>query len=223
MKQIRTLKLLVCVYLILPFVSCGGVKRINTDMKVVALTFDDGPNPPYTEKLLKVLAEKKVTATFFLIGKQIETHPATARQIIAAGHELGGHSYGWDALAFKKREYVNAQLDQMERAFSNVGVTNLTLFRPPNGILSPGQGKLLEARGLRHISADVVVGDWKAVDAATIRDRVVKKVRPGSIIVLHDGGGDRAATIAAVPLIIDGLKSMGYEFATVSELLALKQ
>ncbi|WP_136063266.1 polysaccharide deacetylase family protein [Pontiella sulfatireligans] len=64
-----------------------------------------------------------------------------------------------------------------------------------------------------------VSGDWKAVDAATVRDRVVKKVRPGSIIVLHDGGGDRAATIAAVPLIIDGLKSMGYEFATVSELL----
>jgi peptidoglycan-N-acetylglucosamine deacetylase len=222
MNSFRCFRVLLCFSLLLPALSPAGIKRVKTDRNVVALTFDDGPNPPYTEKLLHVLTEKKVKATFFLIGKQIDLHPETARQIIKAGHELGGHSSDWETLAFKRRTYVEDQLAQMERAFSNVGVTNLTLFRPPGGILSPGQDKILKERGLVHISADVVVGDWKEPDASTIRDRVVNKVRSGSIIVLHDGGGDRSSTISAVPQIIDGLRECGYSCATVSELLELK-
>ncbi|MEA2068844.1 MAG: polysaccharide deacetylase family protein [Verrucomicrobiota bacterium] len=81
------------------------------------------------------LTEKKVKATFFLIGKQIDLHPETARQIIRNGHELGGHSNDWKTRAFKKRKDVEEQLDQMDLAFTRIGITNLTLFRPPNGIL----------------------------------------------------------------------------------------
>jgi len=122
---------------------------------------------------------------------------------------------------FKKREHVEAQLDKMDTAFRSISVTNLTLFRAPNGLLSPGQNSILEARGLRHISADVIAGDWKTQDVDKIQNAVLKKVRPGSIIVLHDGGGDRAATIIAVPKIIDALKIKGYSFCTVGELLEL--
>lgn len=221
MNSFRCFRVLLCFSLLLPALSRAGIKRVITNRKVVALTFDDGPNPPYTEKLLHVLTEKKVKATFFLIGKQIDLHPETARQIIRNGHELGGHSNDWKTLAFKKRKDVEEQLDQMDLAFTHIGITNLTLFRPPNGLLSPGQNKILQARGLLHISADVVVGDWKETDADAIRDRVVEKVRPGSIIVLHDGGGDRSATVAAVPRIIDCLRECGYSCATVSELLEL--
>jgi peptidoglycan/xylan/chitin deacetylase (PgdA/CDA1 family) len=117
-------RLLFCIGLLLPLLTHGGIKRIETDRKIVALTFDDGPNPPYTENLLKVLADKKVKATFFLIGKQIDLYPETVRQIIVAGHEVGGHSYGWETLAFKRRDYVEGQLGQMERAFENIGVSN---------------------------------------------------------------------------------------------------
>jgi len=207
---------------VITFWFANGVRRATTNQQVVALTFDDGPNPPYTEQLLKVLAEKKVKATFFLIGKQVEQHPDTVRKIILGGHELGGHSDGWKSLAFKRRKTVEGQLDRMNQAFANVGITNLTLFRPPGGLLSPWQGRILKERGLLHVSADVVVGDWKDIAAETICERVLKKVRRGSIIVLHDGGNDRSATIAAVPDIIDRLRAQGYYFATVSELFELK-
>ncbi len=213
--------LLLCAVVALPGSSQAGIRRIKTSEKVVALTFDDGPNPPFTEQLLAVLAKKRAKATFFLIGKQIEAHPETARKILAAGYEVGGHSYDWTTLAFKKKSFVNAQLDKMDAAFRGIGVTNLVLFRPPNGFLSFGQGKILRERHLENIAADVVVGDWKTTDPKKIQQRILKKVRPGSIIVLHDGGGDRSATLAAVPGIIDALRNEGYKILTVSGLLDL--
>lgn len=194
----------------------------RTEQKVVALTFDDGPNPPYTEQLLQTLEDKGVKATFFLVAQQAERFPDVAKRIAAQGHEVGGHSCDWDTLAFKRWKNVEEKLDKMDAVFTDSGLTNIALFRPPNGMLSFGQKKKIQARGLKVILGDVMVGDWKDVDTATIRDRVLKKVRPGSIIVLHDGGGDRSATIVAVPLIIDALKEHGYEFSTVSELLADK-
>ena len=217
----KYLSIFLCAMLAVPEMAGAGTKRVKTEQKVVALTFDDGPNPPYTGELLKILAEKEVMATFFLIGQQIEAHPESAKSILSAGHEVGGHAYGWNTLAFKKRKHVEQQLDKMDAAFASIGVTNLVLFRPPKGILSPGQGKMLEDRGLKHISADVLAGDWKDSSAEKIRDAVLKKVRPGSIIVLHDGGGDRSATIAAVPMIIDALREQGFSFSTVGELLDL--
>lgn len=223
MNHLLTLSLLLCIGVFLPLSSQTGTRRIRTQQKVVALTFDDGPNPPYTEQLLEVLSEKKIKATFFLIGRQIESHPDTALKILAGGHEAGGHSYDWTLLAFKRKSFVNAQLDKMEQAFKSIGVTNLTLFRPPNGILSFGQSKLLENRNLKLINADVVAGDWKTNDPEKITRIVLKKVRPGSIIVLHDGGGDRSATLAATPIIIDALCRQGYTLLTVSELLNQKE
>jgi peptidoglycan/xylan/chitin deacetylase (PgdA/CDA1 family) len=216
------IRVILCFALVFPSLAFGGIRRVKTDQKVVALTFDDGPNPPHTEKLLEVLAAKKVKATFFLIGQQIDANPETTRKILKAGHEVGGHSCDWETLAFKKREQVEGRLNQMKMSFVNIGITNLVLFRPPGGFLSPGQGKILKAHGLRHISADVVVGDWKKLDVETICARVLKKVRPGSIVALHDGGGDRSATVAAVPQIIDALRKRGYSFVTVGELLGLK-
>ncbi|MDF7799736.1 polysaccharide deacetylase family protein [Pontiellaceae bacterium B1224] len=197
----------------------AGTRFVDTDQSVVALTFDDGPNPPYTEQLLQTLEEKQVKATFFLIGQEVTAHPETARQILNNGHEIGGHSSDWKTLAFESPEGMENKLEKMNEAFASVGITNVALFRPPGGFLLPWQRTLLVERGLTHISANVVVGDWKELDAQTICDRVLKKVHPGSIIALHDGGGNRSATIAAVPLIIDDLKAKGYEFVTVSELL----
>ena len=188
------------------------------EQQAVALTFDDGPNPPYTEKLLQILKEKEVKATFFLIGQQVETCPDLGIQIQDWGHEIGGHSHDWDMLAFKRWKTVERKLDKMDAAFADAGITNIALFRPPIGMLSFGQKNKIEARGLKFILGDVVPGDRKDIDAETIRNRVLKKVRPGSVIVLHDGGGDRTETIKAVLLIVDALREQGYSFLTVSEL-----
>ncbi len=207
--------LLLGVAMILPMDSMAGVNRMRTRNRVVALTFDDGPNPPYTEELLGILSNKQVSATFFLVGSQVEQYPNTARSILSAGHDVGGHAYGWEPLLLKGKGFVEGELAQMESAFRQIGVTKLSLFRPPGGILLFHQEKLVEARGYAVVGADVVVGDWKAGDAETIAKRVVKKVRPGSIVALHDGGGDRSATLAAVPMIIDRLKAMGYGFVPI--------
>jgi len=204
---------------LLPAIASAGIKRIDTDRKVVALTFDDGPHPPYTDQLLDTLAKEHVPATFFLIGKQVERYPETVATIREAGHEIGGHSYDWDTFLFKGRQTVELKLDKMDAAFQSAGITNVLWFRPPGGLLMPGQQRLLEERGLRHISAGVIAGDWKDVDAQTICKRVVRRVRPGAIIVLHDGGGDRSSTVAAVPLLLKALREKGYSFLSISELL----
>lgn len=211
-------------YLLRSILICKlGITLVaNAGEKTVALTFDDGPNPPYTEKLLQVLENKGIKATFFLIGQQVDKHPELTKKIIAAGHEVGGHSNDWKSLAFRPRKTVEAKLDKMDAAFMKAGVTNVALFRAPGGMLSPGQGKIFKERNLQVIGADVVVGDWKEISAEKIRDRVMKRVRSGSIIVLHDGGGDRSETIKAVPLIIGELRKKGYAFLQVSELLELQ-
>jgi peptidoglycan/xylan/chitin deacetylase (PgdA/CDA1 family) len=211
--------ILTCIGLLISIPSQASIHRVKTKAKIVALSFDDGPNPPYTEQLLKILAEKQVHATFFLIGNQIEAHPETAKKILAAGYEVGGHSYDWTMLAFKKKSFVISQLDKMDAAFKNIGITNLVLFRPPNGFLSIGQEKILKKRNLTVISASVIAYDWKETDANKITKTVLKKVRPGSIIALHDGGGNRSATLAAVPKIIDTLRKRGYTILTISELM----
>jgi peptidoglycan/xylan/chitin deacetylase (PgdA/CDA1 family) len=215
----NTLVIILLIGLLILSWFTAGVRYVDTDERVVALTFDDGPNPPYTEQLLQTLEEKQVSATFFMIGQQVTAYPETALKIFNSGHEIGGHSSDWKSLAFESLEVVGGKLQEMEAAFTNLGITNVTLFRPPGGFMFPWQGKLVAERGLTHINANVVVGDWKDVDAESIRDRVFKKVHPGSIIALHDGGANCAATIAAVPIIIDGLKAEGYTFVTISELL----
>lgn len=186
--------------------------------KIVALTFDDGPSP-YTEQILQTLEEKEVRATFFLIGQQVEKFPILAKQIQDAGHGIGGHSYDWETLAFKKWKTVEQKLNRMDATFAQAGITNVTLFRPPNGLLSLGQKKKIGTRGFEVVLGDVVPGDWKEIDAETICERVLKKVRAGSIIVLHDGGGDRSETAKALPMIIDLLEEQGYSFLTVRELI----
>ena len=178
MKNIPPLFVVFIIGLLMMFWFSNGIRHARTDSMVIALTFDDGPNPTYTEHLLRSLEEKQVKATFFRIGKQVEMYPETARKIINAGHEISGHSYDWKPLAFKSRKHVNRQLDLMDQAFSNVGITNLSLFRPPGGFLFPWQNSMLKKRGLKHISANVVAGDWKDVDAVTICTRVVHEVRP---------------------------------------------
>jgi peptidoglycan/xylan/chitin deacetylase (PgdA/CDA1 family) len=219
-RSLITITLLVALLIFSWFTH--GIRQVATEQKVVALTFDDGPNPPYTTQLLQILEEKQVRATFFLIGQQVTAHPEPAQLILKGGHEIGGHSSDWKSLAFETQESLEGKLRDMDAAFESVGATHVSLFRPPSGFLFPWQRKMVAEHGLTHISANVVAGDWKDVDTRTICKRVLKKVRPGSIIVLHDGGGDRSATIAAVPQIIEALQKRGYTFLTVGELLKLR-
>lgn len=192
--------------------STGLVTNGPRDRNVVALTFDDGPSD-YTGDFLRVLREKDVEATFFEVGQVMPGHEEATRQILAQGSEIGDHTmdhvelpdYGQIAGAASRiRSYTHFQP---------------CLFRPPGGAVNDGVIATAGSLGMRTVNWDVDPRDWSSPGSEAIYANVVGHVRPGSIVVMHDGGGPRSETLAALPRIIDTLRGRGYRFATVTELL----
>jgi peptidoglycan/xylan/chitin deacetylase (PgdA/CDA1 family) len=182
----------------------------------VALTFDDGPWPHTTAQLLAILGQRQAPATFFTVGRQVERYPELVRQELAAGMAVGNHSYGhpqpFDRLptARLRDEITRGRRTLQALEMRPVG------FRPPGGAASTTV--LATARGLgeRTVLWSLDPTDWQpGVTADQLVWRVLAAVRPGSIVLLHDGGGDRSATVAALPAIIDGLRRLGLTLTVV--------
>jgi peptidoglycan/xylan/chitin deacetylase (PgdA/CDA1 family) len=193
----------------------GLVTNGPRDRKVVALTFDDGPSE-YTPGFLDVLAEKGVDGTFFEIGQEMPGREETMRRILAEGSELGDHT-------MNHVEYPGYA--QIASAASRItAVTHFVpcLFRPPGGGVEASVLASAGSLGMRTINWDVDPMDWATPGSAAVYSRIVGAAQPGSIILMHDGGGDRSGTLAALPSIIDTLRARGYGFATVSQLLGEK-
>lgn len=195
------------------------------DTPLVALTFDDGPTDPPTTQVLNTLAHYGVKATFFLVGSNVEAYPETARRIAREGHSIGNHSYRHyrlDALTdFYYRDVARAQ--QVLRAI--IGVEP-RLYRSPYGLHTPWQLAAVRRLGLQTVVWDVNAYDWvRTTSEVIIARRVMAHVRPGSIILLHDGDhnrhSDRNPTVQALPHIIELLQDRGYRFVTVPELLSI--
>jgi peptidoglycan/xylan/chitin deacetylase (PgdA/CDA1 family) len=198
-----------------------GVNRADTQEKVVALTYDDGPYPPYTNQLLDVLFRYQVKATFFEIGRNIEKNPEIVPMIVAAGNELANHSYSHKDMIFKPREYLLSEIEKTDKLLQELGVKQDSIsFRPPWGRRFVVLSYLLSQMHKKLIMWDVDSQDYeKTHTAEEIANRVIDNVRSGSIVVMHDGGGDRSKTVAATEIIVKSLQSKGYAFKTVSELL----
>ncbi len=195
------------------------VRRIPSGERVVALTFDDGPQPPYTNAILEVLARRGVRATFFVVGQQVEEHPQLARDIVRRGHELGNHSWSHARLIFRSPAFVRSEIERTDRLLRRLGYNRPTAFRAPFGRKLITLPAVLDSMNKRHVLFDVVPGDWERPPVDVIVNRTLEDVRPGSIILLHDGGGDRAQTVQATDELIAALERIGYRFVTVSELL----
>ena len=185
----------------------------------VALTFDDGPNPPYTGQILDILARYQVPATFFCVGLQARAHPADVARMAAAGHGLGNHTWSHPFLPDLSRAQLAEQLDRTDEAVARAAGAGPGMFRPPYGSRSPDVLRWLGERGTPIALWDVDPSDWARPGAALIAGRVLMRARPGTIILMHDGGGDRAQTVAALPLIIEGLLDRGFRFTRVGALL----
>lgn len=198
------------------------VNRVNTNEKVVALTYDDGPNPPYTNQLLEVLDDLKVKATFFLIGRNIEEHPQMSRAILEGGHELGNHSYSHEELLFRPKSFVNSEIEKTDQLLRELGVVGNIHFRAPFGYKGFVLPWLLSKLNKKHILWNVDPRDYLAKTPEEVVEMAQSQMRPGSIILLHDGGGERQLTVHATKSLIQTLRAEGYRFATVSELIQLK-
>jgi polysaccharide deacetylase family sporulation protein PdaB len=194
----------------------------------VALTFDDGPNEPYTSEILKILSDYHVKATFFLVGANVDHYPDVAGKIVREGHSIGNHSYGHPDLILDLNPAVRRQILRAETAIESATGKSPTLFRPPYGAVDPLTLKQTEDLGYVVILWSVASRDWTMPGVSRVVRNVLIHVQNGSIILMHDGaetrhGADRSQTVAALPVIITELRKQGYEFVTIPELLHLNE
>jgi peptidoglycan/xylan/chitin deacetylase (PgdA/CDA1 family) len=199
------------------------VPRVETERKVVALTFDDGPTGYAADEILAALGSTK--ATFFVIGAEMAADPAPARRLVAAGHELGNHTYHHDRMVLKSPRYIAEEIESTDRLIRAAGWKGPILFRAPFGKKLVGLPWYLSRHDRIHVTWDVEPPHNPQIDRHTdqIVAHVLSHTRPGSIILLHPWYHGREATRAAIAPIIGGLRAKGYEFVTVGELLALRR
>lgn len=184
--------------------------------RVVALTFDDGPWPGATDRVLAILRRLHVPATFFMVGRQIEAYPGVVRRVAAAGHEIGNHTFDHpEGFAGLTDARIAAEMSDTNALLAELGVVP-TSFRPSGGSYDEAVVTAARAQGMRTVLWDIDPRDWVAGESPKlIVSTVLRKVRPGSIVLLHDGGGDARHTIEALPDLIRGLRHRGYRFVPI--------
>lgn len=192
--------------------------------KRLALTYDDGPNDPWTPKLLEVLAKHEVKATFFMVGRYVQERPDLAEQVARAGHVIGNHTMSHPNLIFVGRDGVEDELLQCATALAASVGKHSNLFRPPFGGRRPATLREVRAQGMIPIMWSVMCYDWKDTTADRVEGHAVRKIRGGDVILLHDGGhlkmgANRGHTVEATDRIIRRYKDQGYEFVTVPEMM----
>ena len=245
------------VYILIWYVCCWprsqilgpAVVRGPADGRRVALTFDDGPAPPFTEQILDILSTHQVQATFFLCGQNVERFPETVRRIQEEGHTIGNHTYSHPYLYFLSRARIADEIDRTQGAIRKITGLDPLLFRPPYGGRWFGLYPLLRQRGMRLVQWSDAADEPKN-DAAAIVDATLQRLGSGSVICLHDGQQtcgfplenllrrvrgqtglqlaqwprqahkvDRSNTVEALPTIIDRIRKAGFEFVSVKDFL----
>jgi peptidoglycan/xylan/chitin deacetylase (PgdA/CDA1 family) len=191
--------------------------------KTIALTFDDGPSPNSTSQILDILQENHVKATFFLIGHNLKRLPQIGQRVVAEGHAIGNHT--WHHWHRPMDEFTSKrEIEDTAMLLKKTTGVKTNLFRPPNGFLYNGLADYALKQKQVVVTWSVDSGDWhkRGVSVEGLVNYVVDKAKPGSIILMHDGGGDRTKTVQALPKIIERLTQRGYTFVTVPEMLQMK-
>jgi len=201
------------------------IPRVSTSQKVVALTFDDGPTLDATGQILSALDQQRVRATFFVTGAELEKNMAEGKKIVAAGHELGNHSYSHQRMILVTSSFVKGEIERTDKLIRDAGYQGEIYFRPPYGKKLFTLPYYLGKTGRKSITWDVEPESSPeiAADSDKIAEHVLSRARPGSIIILHVMYRSRSESLKAVRKIVEGLKAQGYSFKTVSELLAAEE
>jgi cellulose synthase/poly-beta-1,6-N-acetylglucosamine synthase-like glycosyltransferase/peptidoglycan/xylan/chitin deacetylase (PgdA/CDA1 family) len=203
----------------------GTVTSRRMPARTVALTFDDGPDPRWTPKILDVLARHDARATFFAVGSHVNEHPDLARRIVAGGHELGNHTFTHAELAAGPAWRRTVELTLTSNAIAAATGEAPVLLRPPYSsepdAVTERDFAAVKSTGYLVVLADLDTQDWRRPGVQAIVDAATPPDGAGAIVMLHDSGGDRAQTVAALDVLIPRLQAQGYRFTTVSEGLGL--
>jgi peptidoglycan/xylan/chitin deacetylase (PgdA/CDA1 family) len=193
------------------------VARVDTEEKVVAMTFDDGPDPRHTPRFLDVLDHHRVKATFFMIGRNVERYPEVARDVLRRGHEIGNHSYSHPKLVLMTPRRVRKEIEDTDALLRGIGVAGPIHFRPPHAAKFIVLPLVLNDLQKLSVLGDVDPQEWKRPSAAVMTETILRQVRPGSIIGLHDPMG--ADSLETLQRVLPALAAQGYRFETVSALV----
>ncbi|GGE69813.1 polysaccharide deacetylase family sporulation protein PdaB [Priestia taiwanensis] len=189
--------------------------------KLIAITFDDGPDPIFSSQVLDVLKEHQAKATFFVVGEYAKMHPEIIKREIADGHEVGNHTFTHIDILKVSTSKLKKEIEKTERIIYREGEPELKLFRPPLGNISWPLVKMMEEKNYKVVlwSWHQDTRDWAGRGAGSMATQVLTNLRNGDIILFHDAGGDRTPTVQALKMILPKLKERGYKCVTVSELL----
>lgn len=199
-----------------------SVWRGARDRRHIALTFDDGPSEA-TPEILRVLAEHGAKATFFQCGANVDRLRGVAREVAAAGHELGNHTYSHERLYLRTPAFIAREVARGQDAIEGVTARRPRLFRPPLGVRWFGLTSALRSNGLTSVMWTAIGSDWRLPAASVVR-KLLRAASNGAILCLHDGRGrlprpDVSATVEAVRHLLPALRDRGYQFLTVSDLI----
>lgn len=195
------------------------VLRGDTTEKKIALTFDDGPFPYYTQMILDILKKYNVKATFFMVGEMVKAYPHVAKRIVDEGHDVGNHSYTHPKLTYLSKSRAFFEIAQTDAIIKKITGQTPKFFRPPYGSYQKTAYLLAEEQGHKIILWSADCRDWSKPGVQSIVARVTWGIKPGAIILLHDGGGNRMQTVKATEILIQQLLKSNYKIVTLSEML----
>jgi peptidoglycan-N-acetylglucosamine deacetylase len=198
------------------------INEVSTSQKVVAITFDDGPNPIYTAQVLDIFREAEGKATFFMIGEQMDQYPEMVKKVVEQGHEIGNHTYTHPKLSQLSPAECLEEIERTEKLMQELVGQKPVVFRPPYLDYNDETIIVLQQKEYPMIGAlNLEAQDWEMPGVDHILAKSRDCVKNGSILIFHDGYGDRSQTIEAVRTLVSELASQGYQLVTVSELLKL--
>ncbi|MEG4534017.1 polysaccharide deacetylase family protein [Microcoleus sp. D2_18a_D3] len=195
--------------------------KLDSQHKAIALTFDDGPWPKTTTQILDILKENNIKATFFWVGRYLHNSPEIGKQVAAAGHAIGNHTWNHEYRQYNE-DGAAREIDRTSSLIEELTGIQTSMFRPPGGILNNGLAAYAQKKNYAVVMWSADSFDWRTLTESLI-DNVMRQAKSGGIVLMHDGGGNRARTVKALPDIIARLRNEGYSFVTVPELLQMQE
>ncbi len=196
--------------------------KLSQGQKVIALTFDDGPWPESTAQVLNILKENNIKGTFFVVGQNVKNYPDLAKRVIAEGHAIGNHTWHhW--YHYMNQQAAAYEVDNTTNLIYKTTGVKTNLFRPPGGIMHNGVAAYARSSKYAIIMWSSDSLDYSRLNVPKLINNVFKLAKPGGIVLMHDGGGNRAKTVQALPEIIADFRKQGYSFVTVPELLEMQE